>query len=76
MTKQAKKVVCGVCGKEFETQYTGKKYCSLNCREAARIIRKIKFNMKNPSYNAEYMRKYRARKRKEKERKATENGRS
>lgn len=30
-----KKLICPVCGKEFETEKNAQKYCSAKCRRAA-----------------------------------------
>lgn len=61
-----KKVVCPICGTEFETQKPNKKYCSLSCREASRVIKRKLWEAKNPDYFTTYIRQYRERKRNEK----------
>jgi len=53
-----KKVICPICGKEWETKAKNAKYCSLTCRaEGERIRRKI-WEDKNPNYSKMYMRTY------------------
>lgn len=55
----AKVVKCAICGNEFTTNKPNKKYCSFSCKEAGGKLRRIKWNVANPHYNAEYMQKYR-----------------
>lgn len=56
----AKIVTCAICGAKFETSRPNKKYCSFSCREAGRQLQRMKWAAKNPDYNTEYMRQYRA----------------
>lgn len=55
----SKKIVCLICGREFETKRPNKKYCSFTCKEAGRKIRRMEWENQNPHYNTEYMKKYR-----------------
>ena len=54
-----RKVTCAICGKEFETSAANVKYCSFSCREAATILRRMKWRDTHPGYSAEYQRKRR-----------------
>lgn len=54
-----KKISCAICGKVFETGRPNKKYCSLSCKEAGRMLQRMKWRQTNPTYNKDYMRKYR-----------------
>lgn len=58
--KTIKKVVCAICGKEFETD-TNKKYCSVACRRQARknTVKKYDDTHKeqHKAYYKEYMKK-------------------
>ena len=51
---------CIICGRNFETDRPHKKYCSFTCKEAGRLLQRMKWEDANPHYNAEYMREYRA----------------
>ena len=55
------KKTCPICGAEFQTQQKSKRYCSFTCREAGRILRRMKWERDNPDYYANYMRAYRKR---------------
>lgn len=57
-----KTITCPICGLSFETEKNNKKYCSLNCREARKIMRQMEFKATHPEYAAEYMKQYRQRK--------------
>lgn len=59
-----KKIMCPICGTEFETNKPNKKYCSLTCKEAGQKLRRMNWKDNNPHYIAEYMRNYRAEKKK------------
>lgn len=52
---------CIICGRNFETNKPNKKYCSFTCKEAGRLLQRMKWEDANPQYNTEYMRKYRER---------------
>lgn len=58
----AKKVICPICGTEFITNRPNKKYCSFSCKGAAEMKQRIKWGLKNPEYNKNYMKAYRAKK--------------
>ena len=60
----AKLVKCPICGAEFETSRPNKKYCSFTCREAGRKLQRMKWDGENPHYSTEYMKGYRAAKKK------------
>lgn len=49
---------CIICGKNFETEYPNKRYCSLVCKDAASRMREMKFKAENPDYYKEYMKNY------------------
>lgn len=55
----AKKLICPICGTEFETNMPNKIYCSLTCKEANRILKRMKWKDSNPEYYKNYMRAYR-----------------
>lgn len=57
-----KRVVCSICGKEFQSQHANVKYCSLVCKEAARRKNQKHWRSDNPNYNRDYMRQYRRKK--------------
>lgn len=59
----AKAVKCPICGQKFEKSNPNQRYCSLICRESARRLARVNWEVLHPQYNAEYMRKYRAEKR-------------
>ena len=52
-------VKCPICGKDFQTARPNKKYCSFACKEAALLLRRVKWKQTHPDYNKEYMRQYR-----------------
>lgn len=54
-----KKVVCPICGAEFETARPNKKYCSFSCKEAGRQLRRMMWGAANPDYSKAYMQQYR-----------------
>lgn len=56
-----KKTLCPICGREFEADKPNRRYCSLECRETGRKLKRRQWENENPNYNAEYMRKYRGR---------------
>lgn len=60
MAYKVRKKICPICGAEFETAKPNKRYCGLSCREAGEEVRRIKWQAENKTYQAEYMRKYRA----------------
>lgn len=62
----AKLVKCPICGREFETARSNKKYCSIYCREAGRQLNCLRWLDDHHDEMAEYWRKYRKEKRKEK----------
>ena len=58
--------VCGICNKEFETNYPNKIYCSKECsrkstREADRIRKKREWDLKKKKQSAEEMERRRLR---------------
>lgn len=53
---------CPICGAEFDTAKPNKRYCSISCREAGGLAKRIRWEANNASYHAEYMRRYRAEK--------------
>lgn len=55
----AKLKKCEICGAEFETNRPNKKFCSLSCREAGRLVARMKWEERNPGYITDYMQKYR-----------------
>lgn len=55
-----KTVICPICGTAFETERPNKKYCSFSCKEAGLKLRRMKWELDNPGYNTEYMKKRRA----------------
>lgn len=59
----AKLVKCSICGREFETARSNKKYCCFVCREAAQQLRYLRWYNNHPGEKAEYMRRYRKEKR-------------
>ena len=61
MTK-TRKIVCKVCGAVFETALPNKKYCSPECREIGEKERRKTYAA---SYQTEYMRQRRARKKRQ-----------
>lgn len=61
----AKEIECPICGRIFETKKPNKKYCSFSCREAGRKLKRLQWEDENPTYNAEYMKEYRATHKKE-----------
>ena len=56
---------CAVCGATFHVKAPNEKYCSLTCKESARIERAENWKAANPGYHTEYMRQYRARKKRQ-----------
>lgn len=48
-----------MCGKTFLTEYTQSKYCSSDCKEAARVEQRKEWNKKHPGYITNYMQIYR-----------------
>lgn len=64
---KVRKKACPVCGAEFETAKPNKKYCSISCREAGTMARRLQWETENKSYQADYMRKYRAEQNQKKE---------
>lgn len=58
-SRNGKKVICAVCGKEFISAFPHEKYCSLECRDAAKKDRIQAWHRTHPGYSREYMRSYR-----------------
>lgn len=58
-SRNGKKVICAVCGKEFISAFPHEKYCCLECRDTAQKRRIQDWHKMHPEYNREYMRKYR-----------------
>lgn len=54
----AKTVKCTICGAEFTTSRPNKKYCGYTCKEAARLLQRMKWKEANPDYMRDYMKKY------------------
>ena len=57
-----KVVTCPICGRTFETDKSHKLYCSLTCKEAGRMLQRIKWKEENATYYRDYGRARRARK--------------
>ena len=57
-----KLVICPICERSFVTNRPHKKYCSLTCRDAGRILQRMKWDEANPHYNRDYSRIRRAKK--------------
>lgn len=55
-----KTVKCSICGKEFITRKSNKKYCSFVCKEASITKKRIAWKMNNPDYYRDYFRKRRS----------------
>jgi len=51
---------CLICGKEFTTEYSNKKYCSLVCKDANLRKKRLEWMLKNPNYYNEYQKKRRS----------------
>lgn len=52
MSKKKYKIKCAVCGKEFISSGTGRKYCSDECKKEARRQRdKARYEKNNPNRN-------------------------
>lgn len=56
---------CAVCGAMFHVRAANEKYCSLTCKETARIKQKENWDAAHPGYYTEYMREYRAKKKRQ-----------
>lgn len=54
---------CPICGRDFETNRPNKRYCCYSCKEAGRILQRMKWQENNPDYSKNYMQKYRQKER-------------
>lgn len=54
-----KKIICPICGAQFETSRPNKKYCSFTCKAAGAKVKRIKWENENPDYIKNYMKQYR-----------------
>ena len=59
-------VKCIICGNEFIKNKPNQKYCGRACKEAGANIMRIRWELNNEDYNANYMRKYREAKKRKK----------
>lgn len=51
---------CPICGNAFTASKPNQRYCSIICREVGRKLKRMEWSRDNPTYNADYMRRYRA----------------
>lgn len=50
---------CVQCGEKYFTEAPNSKYCSLECREAARRTKRLEWENRNAGYNRDYARRFR-----------------